>query len=58
MVSPSGYATRSDSTGRFAIPGLPPDSYAVTVRADGQRTLEQRVRVPDEGDVVLFLLNE
>lgn len=58
MVSPGGYAAASDSTGRFSIPGLPPDTYGVVVRAAGQRLLERWVKLPDESDVTLVLDSE
>jgi hypothetical protein len=58
VTSPGGYAVDSDSTGRFSIPALPPDDYTLSVRAAGQKPLQQRVSVPADGDITLVLTEE
>jgi hypothetical protein len=46
-VAPSGrYATRTDAQGRFAILGVAPDTYVITVDATGyQRATQSGIRV-------------
>ncbi len=56
--SPSGeYATTSDSSGRFLILGVVPDTYGVTAQSKGYQTAESVVNVlPGEREELAFVL--
>jgi hypothetical protein len=48
-VQSGSRTARTDDSGRYAIPNLPPGSYTVRFRMEGYAPVEKKARVPLDG---------